>query len=337
VTWWRASVRSAPRRVVPRGLIFLLLLAAPAAWSQKAGVAAGAPADVVARCTESDATEAYGLENLETPCPGIEHALVELGYSPFLSERQLDELSIYSLSDLQQLAGRYVERPAPGGIPTDSLAPILESLDAQRRAEQPLTLFARFKRWLRETFGPRQDPSDSWLSRWLEKIDVPETVTRVIVYVLIALVNILALAVLINELRAAGILRSTETRRKQSTSAGDAMHATKELTLADLDATSPIKRPSMLLRILVATLVKRGRLRAERSLTHRELVARVSLDDAAQRESFSHLSKLSERTVYGNARVSPDEIDRVVQAGRELMAQIAASAATDAVPRRAGK
>jgi hypothetical protein len=321
---------------VTRGLIFLLL-AAPAVWSQTTGVAAGSPADIVARCIESDATETYGLEDLEMPCPGIEQALVELGYAPFLSEDQLDELSIYGLSDLQQFANRYAERPAPSGIPTDSLAPILESLDAQRRAEQPLTLLARFKRWLRETFAERQDSSDSWLARWFEKIDVPETVTRVIVYVLIALVNILALAVLINELRAAGILRSKETLRKQSAGATDAMHPAQELTLADLDATPLAERPSALLRILVATLVKRGRLRAERSLTHRELVARVSLDDAAQRESFSHVSKLSERTIYGNASVSPDEIDRVVQAGRELASQLAAAVATDAVARRAGK
>lgn len=298
-----------------------------------AAVAGGSPADIVARCIESDATETYGLENLETPCPGIEHALVEQGYSPFLSERQLDELSIYGLSDLRQLADRYVERPAPGGISTGSLAPILESLDAERRAGQPPTLFERFKRWLRETFGKRQDPSDSWLGRWLENIDVPETVTRVVVYGLIALVTILALAVLINELRVAGILGSKEIERKPSAVAGDAAQATKESTLADLDATPPAQRPSALLRILVATLVKRGRLRAERSLTHRELVTRVSLDDA-QRESFGQVSKLSERTVYGNARVSPDEMDRVVQAGRELAAQIAASAAADAVAPR---
>lgn len=315
---------------MPRGLIFLLLLAAPAVWSQTTGV----PADILARCIESDAEETYGLENLETQCPGIEHALVELGYSPFLSERQLDELSIYSLADLQQLADRYAERRAPGGIATASLAPILESLDTQRRAEQPLTLFERFKRWLRQTFQQEQGPSESWLSRWLENIDVPETVTRVIGYVLIALINILALAVLINELRAAGILRWSGTQRKPS-AAADAPQAAKELTLADLDATPPAERPSALLRILVATLVKRGRLRAERSLTHRELAARVALDDAAQRECFAHVSRLSERTVYGSARVPQDEIDRVVQAGRELVAQIAAAVAPDAG--RAGK
>lgn len=318
---------------MPRGLIFLLLLAAPAVWSQTAG----SPADVVARCVESAAARSYGLEELETQCSGIEQALIELGYAPFISERQLDELTIYGLGDLQRLVQRYTERPASAGdIPTDSLAPILESLDEQPRAEQPLTLFERFKRWLRETFQRRQDASDSWLSRWLDKIDVPETVTSVIVYVLIALVILLALAVLIIELRAAARGQSNGVRRKHA-AAGNAPQATKELTLADLDATPPAERPSALLRILVATLVKCGRLRAERSLTHRELLARVSLDDAAQRESFGEVSKLSERTVYGNVRVAPDEIDRVVQAGRALVSQIAASTAKDAAVQGAAK
>lgn len=319
---------------MPRSLIFLLLLAAPAVWSQTAG----SPTDILDRCIQSDATEAYGLSELETQCPGIEHALIELGYSPFLSEDQLDELSVYSLDDLKQLADRYAKRPeSEAGIPTDSLAPILESLDTPQRAEQPLTLFERFKRWLRETFQPRDDPAASWLNRWLENVDVPEAVTRISVYVLIALVNILVLVVIINELRAAGILRSKEAKRKQSAAEGAVVRAAKELTLADLDVMPPAERASALLRILVTTLVKRGRLRAERSLTHRELAARVVLDDDAQRESFSSLSKLSERTVYGNALVSPDELDRVVRAGRELVSQITDSTAPKAVAQGAAR
>jgi hypothetical protein len=319
---------------VPRGLILLLLLAAPAVWSQTAG----SPAGVVAKCIESDATDTYGLQDLEAECPGIEHALVELGYSPFISERQLDELNISSLDDLQQLTDRYTEpSAAPGGIATGSLAPILESLETQRRADQPLTFMERFKRWLRDLFQRRQNPSQSWLDRWLEEVDVPETVTRAIVYSLVALVILLALAVLINELRAAGILGSKGMARKRDALAGDVPRVAPELTLADLDAAPAAERPSALLRILVATLVKRGRLRAERSLTHRELVARVALEDAAQRECFSHVSRLSERTVYGNARVPPDEIDRIVQAGRELAAQIAASALPRDASRSAGQ
>jgi hypothetical protein len=94
----------------------------------------------------------------------------------------------------------------------------------------------------------------------------------------------------------------------------------------DIDAAALSERPSIVLRMLVATLVKTGRLQAERSLTHRELIKRVKLDDSGQRESFSRVAQLAERIVYGGNDAPADELDAVVQAGRALNAQLAGAA-----------
>jgi hypothetical protein len=302
------------------GLIFLLLLAAPAVWSQTAG----SPAELVSTCIDSGETDSYGLQELEEVCPGIEHALVELGYSPFISEDQLEQLSIASLVDLQRLADRYAERPA-AAISTDSLVPIIKSLDDARQAERPQTWFERVKKWLRNVFDRHEDESQSWLNRWVEGVQVPEAVTRAIVYCLVILVIGLAIGVLINELRAARVLGRAGAKAKRSDSKADATPTAAEPTLADLENVTPADRPSVLLRLLVATLVQRGRLRADRSLTHRELATRASFDEDAQRECFSRVTALSERTVYGDVRAPSEEIESVVQAGRALMSKIAAS------------
>ena len=89
----------------------------------------------------------------------------------------------------------------------------------------------------------------------------------------------------------------------------------------DLDAAARSERPSILLQMLVATLVKAGRLQAERSLTHRELTARAKFDDSSQRESFRRVAQLAERIVYGGDE-APAELDEVVQAGRALHSQL---------------
>jgi hypothetical protein len=82
----------------------------------------------------------------------------------------------------------------------------------------------------------------------------------------------------------------------------------------------------MLLHMLVATLVNIGRLRTERSLTHRELSSRASLEEQAQRECFQRVAALGERAVYGGGNVSAEEIESVVAAGRSLNTQLLAAA-----------
>ena len=76
------------------------------------------------------------------------------------------------------------------------------------------------------------------------------------------------------------------------------------------------RKASMLLRMLVATLVQSGRLRTERSLTHRELCARATFDDAQQRQSFQRVAALAERTVYGSRDVPAEEVEPIVAAAR---------------------
>lgn len=313
-------------------LCISLLLAAPAAWSQPpqspsqgtADQAAAAPADVIAECGSAD-TDAIGLQELEAACPGLEHALVELGYGPFISASQLDELSVHSLVDLQRLAERYREPPADccGDIEIASLKPILQSLQQQEQQQRPLTLRERLRKWLRSVFDRPGSDSQSWLSRWLDDVQVSAAVSRAIVYGLVILVIVLAIAVLLNELRAAGLLRRRVRAGKDVQIAAGADRDPATMTPADLDKVALQDRPSVLLRMLVATLVKTGRLRTERSLTHRELGLRATFDEAAQRECFQRIAALGERVIYGDGRIPEDDVATMVQAGRTLNMQLA--------------
>jgi len=316
----------------------LLILAAPAAFSQAAGAnganpgaaAAASPAEIIAGCAEADAEDAIGVQELDEFCPGIEHALVEFGYAPFISESQLEELSTYSFIDLRHLAQRYTPRE---GIPqhdldTANLDSILRSLEQPARAELAPGWFERFKRWLRKAFAQQEADPDSWVNRWLPDLTISQAVSKAIGYVLIVLVIVFASGVLLNELRVAGLMK----RRKNAShaqAAGSADDSGRAVVAAnDLNALPLRDRPSMLLRMLVATLVNTGRLRTERSLTHRELSSRASLEEQAQRECFQRIAALGERTVYGAGNVSAEEIASVVAAGQSLNAQLLAAAQT---------
>lgn len=299
-----------------RCILFVALLAlAPAVWCETAGEDA---IEVVQRCSDSASEDVYGLTNLESECPGLTQALEDLGYLPLLSDPMRDVLQVYDLSDLLQVADWYQQRAAQD-VRVDTLAPILDSLRAQE-PQRPPTLFERFKRWLRSLLERRQQDSGNWLSQWLEDVDIPTAVTRTLLLGAMILAVALAIAVIYNELRAAGVLRKRPVVQDPvvQATAGAAPAASE----ADLDAATAERKAPMLLRMLVATLVKSGRLRTERSLTYRELCTRANFDDNEQRECFRRVAVLAERTVYGSAEVSAEELEPVVAAARALDARL---------------
>jgi hypothetical protein len=291
----------------------LWLLAAPAVFAQEDRSAR----QVLDECVESVEADVLGMPALEEECPGLEQALVDLGLEPFIADSQWETIGAYGLMSLQSVEQRYREPPpATKAMQVDSLESVLDELRQPVQAEQPLTWFERFKRWLRNLMSSKDSGDDSWLTRWLDEYRLSETARNIIFYGSVVLVVLLAVAVIVNEVRVARKGR----RKKDRTGAADAAGVFGEaLTVRslDLDAASRSERPSILLQMLVATLVKSGRLQAERSLTHRELTARAKFDDSSQRESFRRVAQLAERIVYGGDD-APADLDEVVQAGRAL-------------------
>ena len=309
--------------------VFLVLLAiAPAAWCQAAGQDEDrSPLDLIESCSDSAGEDTVGLTALEEECPGLTGALEQAGYLALLSTSQRDTLDSYDLSDLLTVDDWYAEDDAApaGKLDVGTLGPILDSLRAQE-PEPPLTWFERFKRWLRSMADRQQQgDSDNWLSRWFENKELIEKVAIVTLYCALAAIFGLTILVIVNELRAAGVFRQRPVTEGDSVAAGVA--ALADDAAVNFDALPVDRKASLLLRMLVATLVKSGRLRTERSLTHRELSARATFDDAGQRESFRRVAALAERTVYGSHEVTPSEVEPIVAAARALDAQLRGAAA----------
>jgi len=298
-------------------VLLVLLAAAPAAWCQAAGQDEERSAlDVIGDCSDAADEETVGLTALEEECPGLTRALDQSAYLPLLSTTERDALDAYDLSDLLTLDDWYAEQDATARDPdVAALKPILDSLRAQE-PQRALTWFERFKRWLRSIVDRQEQDSDNWLSRWLEKREVPEVVATTILFVGLALILALTILVILNELRAAGVFRKRLATEAEGMATSAAAHA--DDGAVDLDSLPADRKASMLLRMLVKTLVQSGRLRTERSLTHRELGVRARFDDPQQRESFERVAELAERVVYGHANLSREDLDSIVQAGRAL-------------------
>ena len=79
--------------------------------------------------------------------------------------------------------------------------------------------------------------------------------------------------------------------------------------------------------VLIATLTKMGRLPSSKSLTHRELASRVAFEIDAQRETFRRVATMAERSLYGSGVPRPEEIESVVEEGRNLDSKLRGASA----------
>lgn len=303
---------------VRRITFLLLLLTAPAVFAQEDESAR----QVLDDCVSSLEGGVIGRIAIEEVCPGLEDALTDLGLAPFIPEWQWATIGAPGLKNLQRIERRYRDAPEAREVAIDSLQPVLDSLQKPVQAEQSLSWFERFSRWLRNARNSQGADADSWLTRWLDDHQLSDTARTIMFYGAVILVVVLAIIVIVNEVRVARKARRT-ARRKQAESDATGRQGAITADLMDLGAATRDDRPSMVLRMLVATLVKTGRLQAARSLTHSELTKRAKFDDATQRESFQRVAQLAERIVYGGDRAATADLEQIVQEGQSLNRQLA--------------
>jgi hypothetical protein len=164
----------------------------------------------------------------------------------------------------------------------------------------------------------------SWLNRlldrWSAQTDVSVGFLKTVTYCLTALVVIAAVAIVLREIRAVSLGRRAR-RALQAHSSNAIMPQTDlEPGFVPGAATDAL---AALLRALVKRLLQLGRLRADRSLTHRELVMRSVFDSEEQRAAFADVALGAEANFYGPHDRAPDPSDAVKRRGEALLAQLA--------------
>jgi len=291
-------------------------LLAAAALALCAAPSSAAPIDVVRDCAANVSAQASGIKDLDSACPGLEDALVALGLDQLLYEGWRQQLNRDALGNVVQLADGY-RGSAPAGPDVAALAGILETLSGEQ-APAPQSWWDVFKAWLGNWLSSHGEGSLSWLDRWLATLRQSVNVLNVILYALIALVLAAAGWIVVNELKAAGV--SGRRGRRPAGAAPDSAVAAVAADAAEPMAVAD--RLSHLLRLLVRRLMQTGRLNAERSLTHRELVSRARLDSEPQRAVFAAVASAAECAVYGARVPAPEHLSAVLREGDALLAEL---------------
>jgi hypothetical protein len=284
---------------------------------------AAAPLGTVRECAASAGPGVSGLKALGAACPKLDEALGDLGLDAMLYEGWQRNLNVRALQDAVALSERYSKsnwRSAPN---TAELPAILQSLQDQQAAPA-LFWWQSIRSWLKQWLAHSDSALANWLNglldRWLGQAEISTGFLQNFVYVVAALTVVAAIVVIVRELRAAGVGRRFRKPRPPATVRGASQDS------FEVVETKAQTGPAELLRLLVTRLLQTGRLRVERSLTHRELIARSAFDSEIQRSAFAAVAETAESILYGSVSASAERIEQVTRQGQDLLTQLSMTA-----------
>jgi hypothetical protein len=303
-----------------RALLALLLLISGAPLA----AASDALAELDSCIEKLDAGLDVGYQRIAERCPALPAALKESSFSAWLPhdwDRPGNQLSRRGLTDLKGLLVRESQRASSG--PGLSVAAVPSILAAITKADQPRSLWQRFKAWLNRLLSvPAERQQDGWLQRLFAQLDIPALMWRVITWAALAVVVALAGAIVINELRLAGVFRP----RPAAGAAAPGPAQARRATLAEIGQTSLTQQPRLLLELIATRLAEQARLPPPRALTVRELTRAASLVDPHDRARLTDLAVACERLRYSDRALEQPALEHALAAGRELLSSLDAAA-----------
>ena len=258
--------------------------------------------------------------DLNEHCPklakriGLSAALAAMG------PVEVDAASIEGLRDLQSFAAGFHRQPSPSenfvaldGLLADVL--IEESMDDD--------LWEGLLRWLEQFAGDGESAELKRFLNWLEELDPPPWLADVILKGSVVLILLLALMVIGNELRLAGVMQRIRRPRGLHEPTGTEDTAPKPVAKS-LDALAhlpPRQLAAAILEIVTGTLAERGWVSASSSLTNGELVRQINQRQTGLSASFTSLVNGTEKVIYGDRLPDDASRQRLLATARKLIAR----------------
>lgn len=311
----------------------LVLLVAPVTMSAATVSVAAAPnpaasplvLDAIDSCiTRLNASVDIGYERIAARCPGLARRLEESGGSVWLPRdwRQPgNDLSAGGLRELRELLLASTAASRARGPSVAALPAALAFLTQQDAARDGW--WGRTKAWLHELFERRQDEEEDGLSGLIGQSGVSEAVLELISYFGLALVVVLAVVIICNELRAGGVIGRLRRWFAKRATARPQTEARGPSTWDDVQKVSLAQRPRLLLELVVARLTAENRLPSPRGLTVHELARAARLPDETDRERLAELGRMAQRVRFSNEAIASEAIAAAVEDGRTLLERIA--------------
>lgn len=305
----------------------LLFVCAAAAVSAQPPSAQDALAAIDACVANLDAELDVGYARIAARCPRLARTLEQSGWAEWLPrgwKEARNDLSSGSLVELRDLVARELQVSTGTRVPNVAhLNKVLTSLGSATRERG--SLWNRFRAWLRMLVerNARSDPH-SWLDDMVRTDGRSQTVIDLTTYAALAVVVGLAGVIVVSEVRAAGLLRS---RRRAGDPVVPAAPEARRVTWRDVEQADTAEKSRLLFELVLARLTELHRVQPAGALTVRELAHSVELPDDEDRRRLHEIARTAEQARYSAASLAPATVGKVVERGRQLLANLEAAGA----------
>jgi hypothetical protein len=248
------------------------------------------------------APESFSEIDLAADCPEL---LLSLAGSIWVDKTSLanhDYPNLAQLADLRYFLGGAFHPPVSGWIPDLSrLESILaETLDTEDR-DRGQSWWERLLYWLRQRHKGRDEADLRWLEAWLEKLALAETTAEYIAYGVSALLILVAVGLVLNEVRL--VRQGRPERRPRNSARGDPAGATAVTSGTPSEVQSLPRNAPELLNVCIDYLIQNRRLPEARSRTNREFLRHLYHTGDSAAPGFHHLLQQAECALYGDRPV----------------------------------
>lgn len=264
-----------------------------------------------------------GYQHIAARCPDLAPSLAQSEWAAWLPRDWNRADSLLSADGLTELRTLLTGPPPAAAGAREPRVARLAAVLATLQPDQPRGgWWARFRQWLREALTPPPQRADQgWLRRMIGDIGLSQAVLEGIVWGALLLVIALAGAVVVNELRVAGLLKGGQ---RAPGSAHAAARLPAAVTYQDLEHASPFRQPTLLLELITTRLAEQDRLPPARALTVHELTRAARLPEESDRERLSELARACERVRFSDTEPAPHTLAAALARGRELLAALEA-------------
>jgi hypothetical protein len=248
-------------------------------------------------------------------CQSLAQHLAQEDFSPYLQQPLDDNLTVDQLMDLQSIGTTiHTSNAAVRTFKFDFQGlPELLGNTLVLEKEPDLSWWKRFLNWLAEFFEKTESQQPDWLKDWLTKLSIPAWAVKAFYTGTVILLAILLLALVIVEVRAAGISNWFK-RRAQHLRAGDIQTRESHDAMLTWDAIFQLPDKDKILNSynkLLYLLAVKNLIPRDSSLTNHELQACLEKSLGAEQSAFRQLVRGVETTLYGDKAMDHDTVSTI--------------------------
>jgi hypothetical protein len=261
---------------------------------------------------------------IQKHCRSLTLKLAQENVSAYLQQPLDNSLTVDELMDLKSIAST-INATTSNNTATDfhfdvqGLAHILDNT-LVLEPEKDVSWWQQFLNWLAEFFEHNETQQPQWLKDWLSQLSIPAWFVEAFYKGMVILLVILLLAIVVVEVRAAGVSNWFKRRSQRLRLSKSESHAGQEVLLT-WEAIMQLPAREKILTAyskLLHVLANRDLIPRDSSLTNYEIQSRLETALGGEQPVFRQLVRSVETTLYGDKTTDPQSLDNAVRGAEQF-------------------